>query len=341
MVCACGECRPVADGFWQMHGGGAAARAEGGGAVIGQEDLQRMSPQERLELARAIVTLDGPPPPGRGSARRRAMVLALTIGCCIVLAAWIAVLALTLPRFYRTGGWRGAWVGFDVALLLAFAATGWAAWRRRQVLIICLVVLATLLCCDAWFDVVLDARTAGFGESLLLALVVELPLAGLAILAARRLLRLTSVLMTGQAAGRGPARLRDIPLLGLGPDPRLRDLLVDPVRRQALSAPAAAGDHARAVVSAVVGDHASPVVSPAAGDGARPDYPAVDGDRSRPAGNTGQAGAAARAGCGRRAADAGPGPAGRRLPARAGQAAGRPVSRLLSGRRAQRREPAG
>jgi hypothetical protein len=35
-------------------------------------------------------------------------------------------------------------------------------FRRRQVPIICLVVLATLLCCDAWFDVVLDARTAGF-----------------------------------------------------------------------------------------------------------------------------------------------------------------------------------
>ena len=56
----------------------------------------------------------------------------------------------------------GAWVGFDLALLVAFAATGWAAWRRRQVLIICLVVLATLLCCDAWFDVVLDLRTSGF-----------------------------------------------------------------------------------------------------------------------------------------------------------------------------------
>ncbi|HEY2551627.1 MAG TPA: hypothetical protein VGI64_13725 [Streptosporangiaceae bacterium] len=196
--------------------------------MIEQDELQRMSPQQRLELARAIILLDGQPPgASRGSARRRAVALALTIGCCAVLVAWIAVLALTLPRFYRTGGWRGAWVGFDIALLLAFAATGWAAWRRRQVLIICLVVLATLLCCDAWFDVVLDAGTSGFGESLLLALLVELPLAALAILAARRLLRLTTAMMTGHSIATGAVRLRDIPLLGLGPERRIRDLLAE------------------------------------------------------------------------------------------------------------------
>jgi hypothetical protein len=38
-----------------------------------------------------------------------------------------------------------------------------------------------LLCCDAWFDVVLDSHTRGFEVSLLSALLVELPLAVLAI----------------------------------------------------------------------------------------------------------------------------------------------------------------
>ena len=76
-------------------------------------------------------------------------------------------------------------------LFLAFAATAWAAWRRRQVLILCLVVLATLLCCDAWFDTTLDWGTPGFIDSLTLALVVELPLAVVAMIGARRLLRLT------------------------------------------------------------------------------------------------------------------------------------------------------
>jgi hypothetical protein len=109
----------------------------------------------------------------------------------LVLAIWIGILEVTLPRHYRAGGWRAAWVGFDIGLLLVFAATAWAAWRRRQILIVCLIVLATLLCCDAWFDTTLDWGTRGFTLSLLSALLVELPLAVLALIGARRLLRLT------------------------------------------------------------------------------------------------------------------------------------------------------
>jgi hypothetical protein len=74
------------------------------------------------------------------------------------------------------------------------------------VLIICLVVLATLLFCDAWFDVVLDARTAGFELSLLSAVVIELPPAALAGWGARRLL-LTSVNVVRRYEGeQGPPR---------------------------------------------------------------------------------------------------------------------------------------
>ncbi len=84
---------------------------------------------------------------------------------------------------------------------------------RRQILIICLVVLATLLLCDAWFDVVLDTRTAGFQLSLLSAVLIELPLAAVAILGARRLLRITNAMLrkyqgltgAGTAAAQHPA----------------------------------------------------------------------------------------------------------------------------------------
>src|SRR5580692_607495 len=150
-----------------------------------------MTPQQRLELRRALADIDSEAMAIRSRDRRRAIILAVIVVCCIVLAAWTGVLATTLPRYYRSGGWRGAWVGFDIALLGAFAATGWAAWRRRQVLIVCLIVLSTLLCCDAWFDVVLDARTRGFELSLLSAVFVELPLAALAAYGARRLLHLS------------------------------------------------------------------------------------------------------------------------------------------------------
>jgi hypothetical protein len=198
--------------------------------MLDEDDLRRMSPQERQRLRQALAELDTPDPAARAASnRRRALVLAAVIICCVVLVAWIVVLAVSLPRYYRTGGWRGAWVGFDVGLLLAFAATGWSAWRRRQILIICLVVLATLLCCDAWFDVVLDARTSGFALSLASALVIELPLATVAILGARRLLRITNAVMQRYRGVSGAVpRLRDVTLVGVTPDRPLTDMLSEP-----------------------------------------------------------------------------------------------------------------
>ncbi len=179
------------------------------------EELAKLSAAERRALLRTLVALEQDATPAPGSSWKWDAVLVFIVAACIVLAAWIGVLAVTLPRFYHTGTWRGAWVGFDVALLAAFAATGWTAWRRRQLLIISLVVLATLLLCDAWFDVVLDVRTPGFVASLLSALLVELPLAMLAISMARRLLRLTigQIMRYEGLTGQVPP-LWQVPLLG-------------------------------------------------------------------------------------------------------------------------------
>jgi hypothetical protein len=183
--------------------------------VIDEAELRRMSPNERAKLMRALAVIDMPRLSSPGSTQRRKLFLLGTIVCCVALAVWIGVLAVTLPRYYRAGGWRGAWVGFDVAELAAFAATAWAAWRGRQALIMCLTVLATLLLCDAWFDVTLNLRTSGFLVSLLSALVIEIPLAVIAILGARRLLRLTIARIRGREGLVGPVpSLWKIPLFG-------------------------------------------------------------------------------------------------------------------------------
>jgi hypothetical protein len=183
--------------------------------VLEEADLKRMSHEERAALARALAELEGPrlvapllagpvlAGGGRGQWRRRLLIGAM-LACAVALAAWIGVLAVTLPLRYRAGGWSAAWVGFDVVLLAVFAATAWAAWRRRQMLILCLVVLATLLICDAWFDTTLDYATREFMFSLLLALVVELPLALIALIGARRLLRLTLGRMEELGGSTGP-----------------------------------------------------------------------------------------------------------------------------------------
>jgi len=160
--------------------------------VIDENDLQRMTPEERADLARALASLNARSlVPTPLSQRRRRVLIAACLAGVVLLSIWIGVLEVKLPGDYRAGGWRVAWVGFDIGLLLVFAATAWAAWRRRQVLIVCLIVLAALLCCDAWFDITLDWGTRGFMVSVLSAAVIELPLAVVALIGARRLLRLT------------------------------------------------------------------------------------------------------------------------------------------------------
>lgn len=198
--------------------------------VFDEDQLREMSHSERHRLMRALAAVENADPSAdQVSSRRRAIALAVIIVCCVVLAAWIGVLAVTLPRYYRSGGWRGAWVGFDFVLLTAFAVTGWAAWRRRQVLIICLVVLATLLCCDAWFDVLLDARTKGFELSLLSALFIELPLAALAIVGARRLLHMSIAVVRRYEGEIGDApSLRQATIIGGSPSSHLSDLFTEP-----------------------------------------------------------------------------------------------------------------
>jgi hypothetical protein len=214
--------------------------------------VRGMSLTERRQLARLLAELDTSPAsasPASASAsagpspspnpyltdaklrRQRRLALLVSAVCCVMLAGWIVVIAATLPRHFDAHHWRGVWVNFDVFLLAAFAATAWAIWRERQVLILLLVGLGTMLCCDAWFDVGTSLATGDLWISLGSALVAELPLAFLAFAGARRLLRATV-----EASLRGPApavatTLETVPAGTRGP----ADALTRSLRRTALS----------------------------------------------------------------------------------------------------------
>ena len=162
--------------------------------MINEADLRDMSPRERRRLAHVLARIDYPQPLlGVYLARGRRLGALVSVIACIALVAWIIVLVLTLNHSFHAQHWRGAWVGFDLLLLLSFAATGWAFWRGRQIVIACLIGTGTLLCCDAWFDVVLDVGTSQVWLSIASAVIVELPLAFLMFNAARRLIRLSAV----------------------------------------------------------------------------------------------------------------------------------------------------
>lgn len=118
----------------------------------------------------------------------RALTLLVLAGGCVSLVPWIGYLAGTLPDRFDTGQWRLAWVGFDIALLCLWGAAGWLGWRRHAATVPVLSATAALMCCDAWFDVLLGWRTADWWSSMALAVLVEVPVAALLLLRARQLL---------------------------------------------------------------------------------------------------------------------------------------------------------
>jgi uncharacterized membrane protein len=104
-----------------------------------------------------------------------------------VLVFWTLALAYRLPARHTTDHWDVAWVGFDIALAAALAATGWGILRRARWATPAAAIAATLLLCDAWFDTVLANGRDEQVEALLEALLVEVPLALLCLwLAIRR-----------------------------------------------------------------------------------------------------------------------------------------------------------
>jgi hypothetical protein len=166
--------------------------------VIDEAELREMTPAQRRELARTLAAIDYPHPLLELNWHRgRKLGAIMSMIACIVLFGWIIVLILTLHRHYTATHWRFAWVGFDLLLLGAFALTGWAFWRGRQIVIAFLLVTGALLCCDAWFDVILDLGTNGVWESVASAAVIELPLAFVMFQAARRLIRLSTLVAVG------------------------------------------------------------------------------------------------------------------------------------------------
>jgi hypothetical protein len=94
------------------------------------------------------------------------------------LVPWTIVLGATLPKRQVVHHWDVAWVGFDVALIVTLAATAVALLTGHPFGRLLAPVIAALLLCDAWFDVVTSAGDgAEFWFAVALALVAEIPLA--------------------------------------------------------------------------------------------------------------------------------------------------------------------
>jgi hypothetical protein len=115
------------------------------------------------------------PPAKPASAPRWASHLLLGLGA--VLVPWTLWLAATLPERHVARNFDIAWSGFDVALALTLIATGvgllrGATWTQGAA-----AAAATLLVCDAWFDVLTSAPGAERMTAVGMAVLAELPVA--------------------------------------------------------------------------------------------------------------------------------------------------------------------
>jgi hypothetical protein len=183
-------------------------------SVRDRADVGALSDDDRLRLARWLAEVGRPtsiPAEGR---RRRRRVLVPATAAAVVLVPWLAYLAATLPDRQRAHNWRLAWVGFDGALMLAFAATAWFGWRGRQIVITAFLVTATLLLCDAWFDVALSWGGREQNTSILTAVAGEIPFAVFLLAVHHRLVgALTAQIWRDRGRPGEPPPLRHLPLL--------------------------------------------------------------------------------------------------------------------------------
>lgn len=103
----------------------------------------------------------------------KVLLAAVAVG----LVPWALYLTFTLPSRHVTYHYDIAWVGFDVGLTASFAATAWAAFRGSRWLVPLAAATGTMLCCDAWFDVVTSQSGGDMWEAIAEAALAELPLA--------------------------------------------------------------------------------------------------------------------------------------------------------------------
>jgi hypothetical protein len=113
----------------------------------------------------------------------------------IGLVPWAAWIAYELPQRHLARHWDVAWGGFDAAMAGLLLATAFAAVRRSPWIQSTATAAATMLACDAWFDMATASRGGEEAMAIATALVIELPLVVLCLWVARNVERAHELLL--------------------------------------------------------------------------------------------------------------------------------------------------
>ena len=116
---------------------------------------------------------------------RRHWLPAFFGGCAVALLPWSIVINAALPSRTIVSHWDIAWTGFDLALGTILLSTAVAARRGSASVRQFATAGATLLVCDAWFDILTSGSRNELTAASIEAAVAELPLALLCFAIAR------------------------------------------------------------------------------------------------------------------------------------------------------------
>jgi hypothetical protein len=105
------------------------------------------------------------------------------------LVVWTVWIAYQLPQRHLARHWDVAWGGFDAAMAGLLLATAFAAVRRSPWIQSTATAAATMLACDAWFDMATASHGGEEAVAIATAIAIELPLAVLCLWIARNVER--------------------------------------------------------------------------------------------------------------------------------------------------------
>lgn len=163
--------------------------------MLTDDEIARMTPEERrAQISRLVRPVREVAPDEPQLHQQRKFRIGVVAASAILLVPWIIYLAISLPGEHKVRNWDVMWVGFDGIELLLLALTLYFGLRRRVLVILSAFATGVVLLCDAWFDL-LTATPGELWQSVLAAVLIEIPLAAVLMSSAFRAIRAASALL--------------------------------------------------------------------------------------------------------------------------------------------------
>src|SRR5579864_82456 len=95
----------------------------------------------------------------------------------VITVPWTVFLGITLPTHHLSHHWDVSWVGLDLTIVAMLLLNALFSYRESKWLVMSATATSTLLITDAWFDVMSEHSGHPLTEAIILAILVEIPLA--------------------------------------------------------------------------------------------------------------------------------------------------------------------